>query len=266
VSVTPLLDGEGRVYQVVELTQDVTNQKLFEAEMMHASKMASLGVMAAGVAHEVGNPLASISARLRLLREPHDEGFLSESLEILDNEISRIGRILQGVSLLARPDQVAWKRCQINAIVAETLTVLGLNPKARICKIESHLEEPMPHTTGSRDGLFQVFLNLGLNALEEMPQGGTLTVRTYAAKGEICVTFSDTGQGMSKDVLSRMFTPFFTTKRKGLGLGLYMVQNIIGAHDGRIDVQSDLGTGTVVTVVLPVRVAKRPKRENKPQP
>lgn len=103
VTVAPLLDSKGDVYQVVELTQDITQQKLLEAEMVHSSKMAALGVMAAGVAHEVGNPLASISTRLRLLREPHGEDFLHESIGLLENEISRISRILHGVSQLARP-------------------------------------------------------------------------------------------------------------------------------------------------------------------
>jgi len=254
VTVSPLLDDEGHVFQVVELTQDITQQKLLEAEMMHSAKMAALGVMAAGVAHEVGNPLASISTRLSLLKESHEEGFLHESIRLLENEISRIGRILRGVSQLARPGQVAWNTCRINSIVAETLTVLGFDPRAKACRIESHLGRPAPHTIGSRDELFQVFLNLGLNAFEKMEQGGTLTVNTRVVEGEIKVSFADTGEGMSKEVLSKIFTPFFSTKKQGLGLGLYMAHNIIHAHGGEIDVQSKLGAGTVMTVILPVRV------------
>lgn len=264
VTVAPLLDGESHVYQVVELTQDITEQKLLAAEMMHSSEMAALGVMAAGVAHEVGNPLASISTRLRLMKDQRDERFLLESIGLLENEISRIGRILQGVSQLARSNKLAWNPCRINSIVAETLNVLRLDPRAKVCDIVSHGGEPMPLTTACRDELFQVFLNLGLNALEKMPQGGTLTVRTCAAEGEIKISFADTGPGMSEEVLSKMFTPFFSTKKQGLGLGLYMAHNIINAHNGRTEVQSKLGAGTVITVILPVRATRDLKSSDTP--
>lgn len=256
ITVAPLLDSMGDVYQIVELTQDITQQKLLEAEMMHSSRMAALGVMAAGVAHEVGNPLASISTRLRLMKEEHDENFLQESIGLLENEISRISRILHGVSQLARPVKAGWSTCRINSIINETLDVLRLDRRAKDCTIQADLSKAMPETTGSRDELSQVFLNFGLNALEKMPHGGTLTVRTTASRGEIKVSFADTGEGMSKEVLSKIFTPFYTTKENGLGLGLYISQNIISAHGGRIEVQSKLNVGTTVAVLLPVRAAK----------
>ncbi len=256
ITVAPLLDSMGDVYQIVELTQDTTEQKLLEAEMMHSSKMAALGVMAAGVVHEVGNPLASISTRLRLMKEEHDEDFLQESIGLLENEISRIDKILHGVSQLARPVKAGWSTCRINSIVSETLDVLRLDRRAKDCTIQADLSKAVPETTGSRDELSQVFLNFGLNALEKMPHGGTLTVRTTASRGEIKVSFADTGEGMSKEVLSKIFTPFYTTKEDGLGLGLYISQNIINAHDGRIEIQSKPNVGTTIAVVLPVRAAK----------
>ncbi len=256
VTVAPIVDNNGDVYQVVELVQDITQQKLLEAEMMHSSKMAALGVMAAGVAHEIGNPLASISTRLRLLKEQHDEGFLQESIELLQKEISRISGILRGVSQIARPGKSQWSSCEINSIVRETLDMLRLDRRVKNCRIEFDLNDAILQTTGSKDELLQVFLNLGLNALEKMPQGGTLSVRTKAIRDEIKVSFSDTGEGMSEEVVSKIFTPFFSTKQQGLGLGLYIAYNIINAHNGRIEVKSKIGVGTIITVILPVRSAK----------
>ena len=258
VTIAPLHDGKGDVCQVVQLMQDMTHQKLIEAEMMHRSKMAALGVMAAGVAHEIGNPLASISTRLLLLKESHEEDYLQESIGLLEKEISRIGRILHGVSQFARPSKATWSTCRINAIVMETLNMLRLDRKAKGCRIESDLSELLPQTTGSQDELLQVFFNLGLNALEKMPDGGKLTVGTSMSAGEISVFFADTGPGISKENLSKIFTPFFSTKKQGLGLGLYIAHNIIQAHNGSIDVQSELNAGTVITVVLPVRVVNLP--------
>ncbi|MBW8015744.1 MAG: PAS domain-containing protein [Planctomycetes bacterium] len=256
VTVAPIVENNGDVYQVVELVQDVTEQKLLEAEMMHSSKMAALGVMAAGVAHEIGNPLASISTRLRLLEEVHDEGFLQESIKLLEKEIDRISSILHGVSQIARPGKSQWSSCDINLIINETLDMLRLDRHVTNCRIESDLDDAMLQTTGSRDELLQMFLNLGLNALEKMPQGGALSVRTKVIRGEIKVSFSDTGEGMSEEVVAKIFTPFFSTKQQGLGLGLYIAYNIINAHDGRIEVKSKVGVGTIITVILPVRSAK----------
>jgi signal transduction histidine kinase len=256
VTIAPLLNKKGEVYEVVELTQDITQQKLIEAEMMHSSKMAALGIMAAGVAHEIGNPLASISTRLRLIKEQHDEKFQQESIELLEKEINRINHILRGVSQMARPGKSGWSNCEINSILNETLDMLKFDQRAKNCRIESDLFDSKLQTMGSRDELLQVFLNLGLNALEKMPQGGTLSIRTRATQGEIKISFSDTGEGMSEEVISKIFTPFFSTKQQGLGLGLYIAYNIINAHDGRIEVQSKVGVGTVITVILPVRSVK----------
>lgn len=257
VTVAPLLDSKGDVHQVVELTQDITQQKLLETEVMHSSKMAALGVMAAGVAHEIGNPLASVSTRLRLMKERHDGAYYRDSIRLIENEIGRISRILRSVSQLARPDKMTWSTCQINSILSDTLNIIRFDQRAKNCKIQSELCRSLPRTTGSKDELSQVFLNLGLNALEKMPHGGVLTVRTSVTADQIEVSFADTGEGMSEEVVSKIFTPFFSTKEQGLGLGLYIAHNIIDAHGGRIKVRSELGAGTVITLFLPVRAAKK---------
>ncbi len=262
VTVAPLMDRKGDVYQVVELTQNITRRKMLEAEMLHSAKMAVLGGMAAAIAHEIGNPLTSIITRLRLLRELNSEEFLVNRLDLLEGEIARINRIVQGLRQLARPSKVNWTTCQLNSTLDETLNMLRLHHLAKSCQIRTELAKDLPPTTGVKDQLAQVFLNLGLNALEAVPNGGCLTIRTSSDSEEIIVSFEDTGVGMRKEVCSKMFTPFFTTKKNGLGLGLSIVRNIISAHGGRISVKSKLNAGTVITVALPIRTAEKPLETN----
>lgn len=235
------------------MTQDITERKAVEAEMVHAGKMAVLGLMAAGIAHEVGNPLASISTRLRLLEEKHDEGFLKESLGLLQNQITRIARMVHGVSQFARPGKNDWTVCQVNALVAEALNVLRLHRLAKTCAIHSKLAAALPETLGAKDQLVHAFLNLGLNALEAMPEGGSLTIETRADREAIRISLADTGKGIDEEIRSRIFNPFFSTKPRGLGLGLYLVHNIILAHGGHIEVESSPGRGATFTISLPVR-------------
>lgn len=253
VTVAPLMDEMGHVYQVAELTQNITQRKIVEAEMMHSAKMAVLGSMAAGIAHEIGNPLASISARLRRLYGNHDETFLKESIRLLESQIARIGRIVNGISQFARPTQKSWEVCQINQIITEVFNILLLHPKAKNCQINTELAAALSNTMGVKDQLIQVFMNLGINAIEAMPDGGTLTVKTYTDNGEIRIEFADTGVGITSHSNSEIFAPFFTTKDNGLGLGLYIVHNIVDAHDGRIHAMSNEGGGSRFTVILPIR-------------
>ena len=253
ITVAPLVDDNGDVYQVVALAQEITRRKIVEAEMMHSAKMASLGLISAGLAHEIGNPLASISTRLRLLEDEHDELFLKDSIRLLQGQIIRIDRIVHGVSQFAKPVGHEWTMCNVSAIVAETVEVLRLHNVAKSCRIDKELDETIPKTMGARDQLIQVFMNLGLNALETVPKGGALTVRTYRSRGGIRIEFADTGEGMDEQTRSRLFMPFFSTKDDGLGLGLYIAQNLVHAHGGQIEVESSPGSGSVFTVVLPIR-------------
>jgi len=257
VTVAPLLDSNGDIYQVVELIQDISDKKILEAEMLHTAKMVTLGTMAAGIAHEVGNPLASISTRLQLLESQRDRSFISQSVKLLQKEISRIERIVKGISQFGRSSKEGWGLSNINQILNETLEIIKYHKAAKSCKIEAKLSPALPNVLGVRDQLKQVFLNLGLNALEAMPNGGSLLINSYAEKGNLIVQFVDEGVGIKKEELDRIFQPFYSTKEKGSGLGLFIVNHFILAHSGRIDVESKPGKGTKITVYLPVH---RPQR------
>lgn len=252
ITVAPLSNNEGGVYQVVELIQDVTQKKILEAEMLHAAKMVTLGTMSAGIAHEVGNPLASISTRLHLLEREHDEAFIIQSVRLLRNEISRIERIVRGISQFGRPAKEGWKPCQVNKIIGETVEMLKYHKAAKRCSFSLDLSPGLPETLGVSDQLKQVFLNLGLNALEAMPDGGKLTIRTYMTKGNLSVEFIDKGTGIDDEVREAIFNPFYTTKEKGSGLGLFIVSHIVQAHGGKLQVESSKGKGSKFVVIIPV--------------
>ncbi len=250
-TVAPLTDGSGDVYQVVELTQDITEHKLMEAEAMHTGKLATLGFMAAGIAHEVGNPLASISTRLRLLERDPQVSLLEESLPLLMQQIDRISRIVRDISSFSRPGETEWRVCQLNVIILELTTVLRFHKKRARIEIGTDLAENIPAIRVNRDQLTAVFLNLGLNALEAMVEGGTLTIKTHMCGEAINIVFADTGPGISEEVLPRLFTPFFSNKQGGLGLGLSIAQRMMAAHGGRIDAENHPQGGAVFTVSLP---------------
>lgn len=267
VTLAPLTDPKGTVYQVVELIQDVSEKKILEAEMIHAAKMVTLGTMSAGIAHEVGNPLASISTRLHLLKTEHEESFVEQSVNVLQREISRIERIVRGISQFGRPSKEGWALCQVNQILLETIEMLKYHKTAKLSKIETDLSLELPETLGVRDQLKQVFLNLGLNALEAIPgNSGTITIRSFAEKGTLKIEFIDAGSGIMEADQEKIFQPFFTTKEKGSGLGLFIVNHIVQAHSGQIGVKSKPGEGTQFIVTLPIhsprRSSKSPGRPN----
>jgi signal transduction histidine kinase len=253
VTIAPLTDARGKIHEVVELIQDITERKMIETEMLHAAKMVTLGTMAAGIAHEVGNPLASMSARLGRMESEREESFIAESVKLIQREIHRIERILRGISQFGRPVQQDWGFVDINRILQETLEILKYHKAAKRCRVETDLSASLPQPLGTRDQLKQVFINLGLNAIEAMQKdGGTLKIKTFAGSGEVKVQFSDTGTGLEASASEQIFQPFFTTKDSGSGLGLFMVKHIVQAHAGEVRVENGKSKGATFTVTLPV--------------
>lgn len=249
----PVRDPTGRVIQVVELVDDVTKRKALEAEALHAGKLSVLGHLAAGLAHEIGNPLASLSTRLKRLERERDPGFLDESIALIQQQIKRIGRTVRNVSLYSRNRPEEWSSCQVNAIVEEAMNLVRLDHRFRDVRFEKALLEPSPSIRGVRDQVVQVLVNLLLNAMEAMPKGGVLRTESAVTDRGVELTVSDSGLGIPSDVRDHIFEPFVTTKPQGVGLGLAISRSLVQAHGGDIEVAglSD-GKGTRFTVVLPM--------------
>ncbi len=261
--VTSAIRGEdGKVLQVVQLIEDITRRKALEAEALHAGKLSVLGQMAAGVAHEIGNPLSSLDARLQLMRRrPGDTAFIEESLQVLKSQIDRIGRIVHGVSHFARSRREEWTDCDLNAVVEEAVKLVGLDRRAQAIELRTRLARGLPAVRGVKDQLLQVVLNLLLNGAEAMPSGGVLDVATEAREEGVSVSIGDSGEGIAEEVREHLFEPFVTTKIAGTGLGLSISYSLVHAHGGSIQVASEPRRGARFTVVLPAAGAAAASEE-----
>jgi signal transduction histidine kinase len=231
-----------------------------EQQVMHSEKLAALGRLAAGVAHEIGNPLTSISTFAQLLREMATDEFSQHTLDIINNHIQRISDIVRRMSTFARADSVKIKSVQLNEVLQSTLDLMRLDKRMKnTIEFVSSFDPGLPQTMIDEGQVSQVFINIILNALDAMPDGGKLTVTTRqerndSGKDSIVVEVADTGIGIPAEDLAKIFDPFYTTKEvgSGTGLGLSLSYNIIKRFKGDISVNSEVGRGTIFTIILPV--------------
>ncbi len=254
VSVSPLRDNHDQVIGRIVNFQDLTELRQMEAQVKRAERLAAIGTLAAGVAHEIRNPLASMSGSIELLRgaPPEDAAAL---MEIIGREIDRLNRMVSDLLDYANPQPRERVNFDLATLVGETLKVFRRDPDldgVEVGTAAGSLEEGVT-IDGDPGKLRQVLWNLLRNAAEAAVAGGKrVTVRVARADGMASVTVTDDGPGMEPAVVERVFDPFFTTKKKGTGLGLATSYNIVAEHGGRIQVDSRPGRGTSFTVLLPV--------------
>jgi two-component system NtrC family sensor kinase len=228
-----------------------------QAQLVRAEKLAALGTLAAGVAHEVNNPLQAIQTNLEMALEDLDEQrpVDRELLDFAKQDVQRIEGIVSRLLDFARPAQVELKAVNLNELVREVLTLAGKQLEHAHVKVQTALTARRA-VLGSADQLKQVILNLVVNAMEAMPNGGELTIHTEDASDAVILKVRDTGTGIQADELPKVFDPFFTTKPDGTGLGLSVTYSIIEGHGGQIEVRSEPGVFTEFTVCLPVAERK----------
>jgi len=246
----PVRNTAGEVVQAVHVVEEITSRKELEAQALHASGLAVLGQLAAGVAHEIGNPLSSLHARVQLMKRHPDPAAIAESLDVLEKQIDRIGRIVRGVSHLARNRFDSRGLVDADAVVREAISLVRFDRRAARVDIRDDLHA-LPPVHGIRDELLQVVLNLLFNAVEAMPGGGSITTRTCSDNGHVRIAVRDSGPGIDPNVRARLFEPFFTTKNNGTGLGLSICRSLVHANGGTIEVESEPGRGAQFTIVLP---------------
>jgi len=223
-------------------------------QMVEKQKMVAIGQIAAGIAHEVGNPLSSISSVTQLLKRHHPNSHMSEQLDIIGTHIKRISDIVQQLVSMARPGPESWAQGDIGRPLRDAMQLISFDKRARNVEIDFKPPVSLPKTHALLGQFQQVFLNLGLNAFDAMPDGGTLTVRAKQAFDKLVFTVEDTGSGMSPDVQRQIFNPFFTTKEpgQGTGLGLAVSHSIVQKHGGTIECRSVVGKGTTFTIQVPI--------------
>jgi len=243
-----------------KVDQGTATAKKLEQQMLHSEKLAALGRLAAGVAHEIGNPLTSISAFAQLLREMATDEFSKSSLDIINNHIQRITEIVRQMSTYSRPDSLNVKSIQANAVLNSSLDLMRLDKRWKsTIDITISLDTSLPMILIDEGQLSQVFINIILNALDAMSEGGAMHISTRTGTDDqgnnaILIEFKDSGVGIPPEELKKIFDPFYTTKEagKGTGLGLALSYNIVKKFNGDIKVESEPGKGAVFTIVLPL--------------
>ena len=230
--------------------------KALEAEVDRREHLSMMGHLAATVAHEVRNPLNAISMGLQRLKaefQPtQDEGEYSRFIELMRGEVHRLNGIVEEFLTLARPLTMKPGLVKVDQLLTELTTLTDSDAAASGVEINVVNHEPRPVVKADPDYLKQVLLNLILNGLQAMPEGGTLTIETAVRDGKMRLTVSDTGVGIEPENLARIFEPYFTTKTDGSGLGLAIARRIVEGHGGTIDVTSRAGNGSRFEIVLPL--------------
>lgn len=254
-SCSPMQDDDGRVVGIVAVGRDLTERRRLEAQLIQSAKMASLGVMAGGIAHELRNPLGIISASAQLQLERSDDPELrDEAAQKIYAATERASLIIENLLKFARPQDEGMRQVDIRAVLEETLALLGHQMSLQKVTLRRRLHRDLPRVYSNSELLQQVFTNLILNACNAMPLGGTLTVTTRTTGwGEVMIRFGDTGRGIPPEHLPKIFDPFFTTMPvgKGTGLGLSICYSIIQHLQGTIEVESEVGQGSTFIVRLP---------------
>ncbi len=264
VTTAPLRDLSGNVHRIVELAQDITQQKQTQEQMLRAGKLAAVGELAGHVAHEVNNPMAIVIAKINLLLSDYGNALPAEVAQELDKLAQltgRVSRIAQGLLSYCRPSAARRVALDVRGPIRKSLALIEQPARALGVQIQDRLPDRVPAIRGNGNELEQVFLNLFLNALDAMPQGGELAIsaipsleRLSKGQGALDVVVEDTGLGIPDNIRERIFEPFFTTKEEGrsTGLGLSICQGLVRSHGGEIEVESEAGRGSRFTVKLPV--------------
>jgi len=258
----PLLDEEGRIQGVIDLSRDITQEISSRTQMLHDDKMTSLGKLSASVVHEINNPLTGILNFIKLMQRlvgkaAHDEAELSQLSNYLDlvyKETSRVSKTVSNLLAFSRKTRAEFRPVHLNALLSETISLTESQMRLQDIKVERRLAPDLLPVMADQGQLKQAFLNLLLNAIDAMPSGGTLTLSTRnSRRQEVVIQIADTGVGIPRECFSHIFEPFYTTKKTGssVGLGLSVVYGIIRDHKGSIKVDSTVGQGTVFTVRLP---------------
>jgi signal transduction histidine kinase len=222
-----------------------------DLEMMHAEKLASLERLTSGITSEIGNPLTSVFSFIQVLRDMEEDEFKKETVETIFLHMNRIADILKQLSGFSKSQLLALKPCKVNTVIENSLSLIQYDKRVQDITIVKDLRSGMPAITTDESLLSQVIVNLVLNAADAMPNGGTLTIRSRVQDGGITIDFEDTGVGISKEVIGRIFDPFFSTKEQGTGLGLAVSYNIVRKLNGSITAESEPGKGSRFVISLP---------------
>jgi len=265
--ISPIIDGDGKIVGYFGVHRDITEQKYLQQQLVHAQKMESIGLLAAGIAHEVGNPLTSISSLVQVIQRSTQDDFMQEKLELIKSQIARISRIIRELVDFSRRSSYEVQLTDINKSIKQSVEIVRLGKKAKNIKFHVHLDENIPPLPLVPDQMEQVFINILINAVDAIEakgndpsystfsmENGEIEVISAKHDDEVVVSIRDNGKGIPEELLPKIFEPFFTTKSvgEGTGLGLWVSYGIIRSFQGTIKAESVVGEGTTFTIALPL--------------
>jgi two-component system NtrC family sensor kinase len=256
---TPLFDNRMNSYGTIIVFEDTTDKIRLQQQLLTSEKLASIGLLSAGVAHEINTPLTGISSYVQMLQKKLADTHYAQILEKIESQTDRVSRIIKNLLNFARiPSATAFHRVDLKESIDEIISLIDYKLKTMNIALVLDLQ-PIRPLWAQGERLQQVFINIILNALDAMPGGGTLRIALAEAGGEAVVKITDTGTGIQPQHLPHIFDPFFTTKGvgKGTGLGLSISYAIINEHEGRIRVESEPGQGTCFSIFIPRNLDRR---------
>jgi signal transduction histidine kinase len=227
-----------------------------QASLLHQEKMAAFGLLAAGIAHEVGNPLASISSLVQMLARRHTDEYTQEKLALVEGQLTRIQGTLRELVDFSRPATRVMSPTNLNDAMEEALNIAKYYKRTKSKTIETDYAPDLPPIEAVRDQLVQLFLNLALNAIDATDKSGRIRLSTRLCEGHLEARVADNGQGIRPEDRAKIFQPYYTTKDNGTGLGLFVSRKIVADLGGSIDFESVPKEGTTFVVRLPVPAPK----------
>lgn len=257
--ISPILEKDGKVSGYFAIHRDLTEKRTLERQLIHTQKMESIGTLAAGIAHEVGNPLASISALVQVAQRNSKDPFVNEKLSLVKSQVTRISKIIRDLVDFSRPSNYELELTDINKVIKEAVEITKVGTKAKDITFETNLSDSIPMLPLIADQIQQVFLNILLNAVDAISEkkekkNEKILVTSHADSDWLTITFVDTGPGIKEENINKIFEPFFTTKKegKGTGLGLWVSYGIVKSFQGDIKVKSKVNEGTTFVIKLPI--------------
>lgn len=254
--ISPIIDSREKVVGFLGAHRDITEQKALEQQLIRSQRMESIGTLAAGIAHEVGNPLTSISSLVQVIMRTTQDEFAKEKLELIKNQINRITRIIRDLVDFSRPSNYVVKPTDVNEVLRDALNIVQYGKKVKHINFDVDLVPGLPKLQVVPDQLVQVFINILMNAVDALDDTpGTIVLRSYQKERQVYIVVRDSGKGIEDSELEKIFEPFYSTKEvgKGTGLGLWVSYGIVKNFGGDIAVESIPGKGSTFMVTLPVK-------------